>query len=348
VLPEAPALGRRVEVRYTGRGASGAAQQAIVKHVRTLRGRPWIGLALLPARAETVEFPAAVPAFATAACPWFFRETLRARIVGLGARSMTIDTDTPLLAGTTLDFDLHLAFAGTHRVSGRVTGARRVEFTDVPGGLAEYLLGADATLTPALLRGAGISVRSIGARYGYASSRVEYDEILRLRLRAHLAEGHAIDDMRSPFDAHARHLTCRFGHRIVGYVRVIFVDGVPERSQYVMLGGHEVPKWLWDEGFVEAGAGAIHPDFQGCGLFTPLMAHAIRVAVQSGHRYVLGACDDSLLGMYGAMGFEPLEQRIVEPRRGWRFRSHLIYLDAERATRTLRAAVDFAGLPVAA
>jgi hypothetical protein len=62
-------------------------------------------------------------------------------------------------------------------------------------------------------------------------------------------------------------------------------------------------------------------------------------------------CPETLLG------FEALEERVVEPRPGWRFRSHLIVLDAERlvthppATTTLAAmasAVDFAGLLEAA
>jgi len=113
-------------------------------------------------------------------------------------------------------------------------------------------------------------------------------------------------------------------------VRVIFVDGDPARSQYVSWGGHEVPPWLWEAGFVEAGAGAMDPDFQRAGLFVPLMAHAVRVAVQSGHRYVLGACDDALVPMYREMGFVVLEERIVEPKPGWRFRSHLLVLDAEQ------------------
>ena len=138
--------------------------------------------------------------------------------------------------------------------------------------------------------------------YDYASSAEDVDAILALRLHAHQAEGHlegqTLEDMRSPYDAHSRHLTCRFGGRIVGYVRVIFVDGDPRRSQYVTMGGHEVPPWLWDAGFVEAGAGAMHPDFQRAGLFVPLMAHSARVAVQAGYRYILGACDDHLLGMY--------------------------------------------------
>ena len=53
---------------------------------------------------------------------------------------------------------------------------------------------------------------------------------------------------------------------------MIFVDGEPAKSQYVSWGGHEVPQWLWDAGFVEAGAGAMDPDFQRAGLFVPLMA----------------------------------------------------------------------------
>ena len=73
--------------------------------------------------------------------------------------------------------------------------------------------------------------------YDYATTEADYEEILALRLHAHQAEGHldsaSIADLRSPFDAHSRHLTCRFGGRIVGYLRVIFVDRDPARSQYV-------------------------------------------------------------------------------------------------------------------
>ena len=318
--------------------------------------------------------PDALPAFATAACPWFFRERAQFRILELGASGMTLRPArgaAPLLAGVDLDFDLHLALIGVERAIGRITCVQddrvEVEWRDPPRALlkaiSQYLLAADDSLTPTALRAGGLAVGSLGqtVTYDYAATSADFDEILALRLCAHQAEGHLTDtsltDLRSPFDAHARHLTCRFGGRIVGYVRVIFVDGDPARSQYVSLGGHEVPQWLWDAGFVEAGAGAMHPDFQRAGLFVPLMAHAVRVAVQSGHRFVLGACDDGLLGMYREMGFEVLEQRICEPKRGWRFRSHLIYLDAERlagrstASRIvadMASAIGFAGLRVAA
>ena len=373
-----PGVGEVVTVRYTGRGATGATQDAVVRHVSCLRsGERWlprIGLSLVAGdeRAAGVRFacPETLPAFAAAASPWFHRERLHFRIIEVGAGGMTVratQPNAPLLAGMELDFDAHLAYIGVERARGRVTSVRRGEI-DVAWvdpsrallkALAEYLLVGEGDLTPATLRAGGLAVGSVerAVSYDYAASCDDFDEILELRLRAHQAEGHlesaSIDDMRSPFDAHARHLTCRFDGRIVGYVRVIFVDGTPARSQYVTLGGHEVPQWLWDAGFVEAGAGAIDPDFQRAGLFVPLMAHSVRVAVQSGHRYVLGACDDGLLGMYREMGFEVLEERTCEPKPGWRFRSHLIYLDAERlmrdpnATRAVAAmasAIGFAGL----
>jgi hypothetical protein len=87
------------------------------------------------------------------------------------------------------------------------------------------------------------------------------------------------------------------------------------------------------------------------------MQHAFRVAAQSGHRYLLGACPDELLEVYRAMGFEILEERIVEPKPGWCFRSHLIYADtarlledptASKGVAAMASAVAFAGLPVAA
>ena len=388
-----PAVGELVTLRYTGRGASDERRRAVVRHVGSLQtGRgtlPRIGLSLLPDtttgtvvdRRGRARYPSpdALPAFAAASCPWFFGETLHFRIVAVGAGGMTLRTtraNPPLLPSAELDFELHLASIAAANGRGRLTSVRSddeggvevgVAWIDPPrellNALSRYLLAGDQTLTPATLRAGGLTVRGVerAVTYDYATSSADYEEILALRLHAHQAEGHldsaSIADLRSPFDAHSRHLTCRFGGRIVGYARVIFVDGDPARSQYVSLGGHEVPQWLWDAGFVEGGAGATHPDFQRAGLYVPLMQHLFRVAVQSGHRFVLGACPDQLLGMYREMGFEVLEERVVAPKPGWTFRSHLLYADAEQLVRVqsatgtvaaMASAIDFAGLRAAA
>jgi hypothetical protein len=376
--PVLPGVGEAVTVGYAGPGGPAAPQAAMVRHVGCLRRGdrvlPRLGVSFVPAPvaigAQRWRCPDALPAFATATCSWFFRERARLRVLDAGADGMTLRAagpHVPLLPGAEVELEVHLPYAGCEPARGRLVAAGReavrIEWIEpsraLLGALAQYLLATDDTLTPAALRAGGLRAGSIErvVSYDYAATEADYEAVLALRLRAHQDEGHlegvTVADMRSAYDAHSRHLTCRFGGRIVGYVRVIFVDGAAARSQYVSMGGHQVPQWLWDAGFVEAGAGAIEPAFQRAGLFVPLMQHSVRVAVQSGHRYVLGACDDDLLGMYREMGFELLETRLVEPKPGWRFRSHLIYLDAARlvdeppATPTvarMAAAIGFAGL----
>jgi hypothetical protein len=370
-----PAPGDPVSVRYTGPGASGVGQEALVRHVGVLRsGRrvlPRIGVSLLPgpvAAEPRQAIPDALPAFAAARCPWFFAERLSFRVEAIGAGGMTVRalrTDTPLILGAELDLELHLPLVGVEPARGRLTSVRRedadVEWIEpsreLQKAISRHLLAADETLTPARLRAGGLAVGGIEQAFTFdcAASPADMREILALRLLAHQAEGHltgaTTEDMRSPYDAHSRHLTCRFGGRIVGYVRAIFVDRDPARSQYVSLGGHEVPQWLWDAGFLEGGAGAVHPDFQRGGLYVPLMQHLFRVAVQCGHRYILGACPDELVAMYRDMGFNVLEERIANPKPGWSFRSHLLYGDAEEVLReasrsrgraAMAAAIEFA------
>src|SRR4051812_15917393 len=98
-----PAIGEVVTVRYTGRGASGDRQRAVVRHVGSLQtGRgtlPRIGLSLVADttrvadvdRREGVRYPCpeALAAFAAASCPWFLGETAHFRIVQVGIGGVT-------------------------------------------------------------------------------------------------------------------------------------------------------------------------------------------------------------------------------------------------------------------
>jgi hypothetical protein len=121
-----PAVGEVVTVRYTGRGGSGDRQQAVVRHVGRLQTRrgtlPRLGLSLVADttpvadvdRRAAVRYPCpeALAAFAGAACPWFFGETLHFRVVQVGAGGMTLRTTQPhppLPPRAELDFELHLA-----------------------------------------------------------------------------------------------------------------------------------------------------------------------------------------------------------------------------------------------
>ncbi|HKR52207.1 MAG TPA: GNAT family N-acetyltransferase [Pseudonocardiaceae bacterium] len=299
--------------------------------------------------------PDQLPATASAMSLQHFQRwmhfTLR-RVTTDGATLRTVAGDVDLLPHVELTFTVTVPFTGTHEVHAAVRSIRheldgavvvRVSWIDPPcaflTAVAEYLMIAGTGLTPAQLRASGLPLHTAERAVTFGSATIPRDEpeILDLRFRAHQHEGRLPGmtpaDLASAIDVDARHLVCRYDGRIIGYVRAIFVDGDPARSQYLTLVGHQVPSWLWRTGFVEGGAAAVDPDFQRAGLFVPLVQHLVEVAVQSGFGYVLGACGDELLDMYRSMGFEMLETREVEPKPGWRFRSHLFHLDIDRLIR---------------
>ncbi len=387
-----PRVGERLVIKHTGRAMGGLKHDAVVTHLGegTFSGKRLsrIGFAFIegtakaPAsenrrRGERYACSPRFPVIASARSPVFFREWLYFRVHEIGPGGMTLSvpaTTSALLPGVTLALSVTLAHIGSFDVNARVVSIREDRTEDDyvlgvywtnPGtillrSIAEYLMLGDKALTPDRLRDSGFDVGSIerAVTFDYATCPDEYDDLLDLRLRSHQHEGRLTGrtkaEMASSFDAHSRHVVCRFGEKIVGYVRIIYVGGDPKKSQYVAHGGHEVPKWAWDAGFVEAGAGAVDPEFQKAGIFLPLMQHAARVALQSGYRYMLGACSDDLLDMYRGMGFSLLETRLVSPKPGWEFRSHLICLDLEvlgsdppegRSVKAMASVLDFVGLP---
>jgi hypothetical protein len=56
----------------------------------------------------------------------------------------------------------------------------------------------------------------------------------------------------------------------------------------------------------------MEPQCQMSVLFRSLMQHAVRIARQLGHRYMLGACEDNLVRMYRDMGFAGLETGLAQ------------------------------------
>ncbi len=250
-----------------------------------------------------------------------------------------------VVLGSELAFTLTLPFAGTHTVRGAVLQVGREPAGNriavevgwrepgpvFLGGVAEYLMLTDARLSPATLRAAGFPVHAGTAPS--PSARQPHWIWTRSWTSGYGHQGQRRDvtaaGLASPFDTFARHLVCRYGGRIVGYARVIVVGDDPARSQYVSWGGHEIPRCLWEAGFLEAGAGTVDPEFHGAGCSSCWRSTSSARRSGPGHRYVLAACEDVPVDVYASMGFELLETRHVEPRPGWRFRSHLIVLDID-------------------
>lgn len=360
-----PSEGERITLVHTGQRTSGLSHQVTITHLGqgTFSGRklPRIDVSFAPEstfdptvnqrNGERYSTPRSFPILVSAESPLFFREWLHFTVREIGPRGMSLTTSTRnkgLIPGLRLNFDVTLPVIGTFSVSAHITHIRRngnreyalgVALDQFPKafahGLSEYLMLGEKALTPAELRDSGFAVGNVdrAVTYEYAHRPHDYEEILALRLKAHQAEGRHQNltpaDNASSFDAHSRHLVCRFGGEIVGYVRANYVGTDRAKSQYAIQGGHTFPDWLWEAGFVEGGAGAVHPDFQRCGILHRILQHMIRVTAQSGYRYFVAACDESLAHSYHSMGFTPLESKTVCPRPGWEFTSHLFVLDLQ-------------------
>ena len=149
-----PLHGPRRVRRHPGRQSCGTSA-ACGPAGRTL---PRIGLSLVADRTSAtpassgaigVRYPCpdALPAFATASCPWFFRETLRFRIVELGAGGMTLRTRAEPGAAPPGGARLRAAprVIGVEHGRGRLTSVRRnggdfevgVAWIDPPRALLE-------------------------------------------------------------------------------------------------------------------------------------------------------------------------------------------------------------------
>jgi hypothetical protein len=280
--------------------------------------------------------------------PLFFREWIHLRVNDVGAGGLTVMAPSALpelVKGAELSLRLELPIVGAVDAACRVRsvqlGAHGVRVglsfvspsRDTHAAIAEYLLMAEKGLSPAALRRAGFAVTAMerSVRFDYAHGAADRDAILHLRLAAHTNEGRwegmTAAATASPYDAYARHIVGRFGDRIVACGRVIFVEGDPARSEYVSKGGHVVPEWLWKAGFCESGANAVDPDFQRTDLYIALLRNAVRVAMQSGVRYVLGASPPHLVAAYEKLGCTSLEVREVSPKPGWTFTSTLMLID---------------------
>ena len=330
-----PAVGEVVTVRYTGRGGlrrSAAGGGAPRRQPADRPGNAPAARALAGPR-DDAGWPTSIGARASATrVRRRWRRSRPRRAHGssarpctsassqVGAGGMTLRTTQPhppLPPRAELDFELHLASIAHERGRARLTSVRRdeangglevgVAWVDPPrellSALSRYLLAGDAHADargaarrrpPGQGRRAGghLRLRQLGAPTSTRSSPCACTPI---RPRGTSTARRSPTCARPSTPTRAISPAASAGGSSAT-LRVIFVDGDPARSQYVSLGGHEVPQWLWDAGFVEGGAGATHPDFQRAGLYVPLMQHLFRVAVQSGHRYVLGACPDELSG----------------------------------------------------
>ncbi|MCB0404656.1 MAG: hypothetical protein KDD51_07695 [Bdellovibrionales bacterium] len=187
---------------------------------------------------------------------------------------------------------------------------------DLKNSVSEFLLMTVQGMSIQRLRDYGFLVADLEKAFLFKSAQTpeEFESILKLRLKAAKVEGRWLDTedftlMRDPWDRHSRQVYCEVNGRIVSAARVVFNNGLPERSEHVSY-GVEIPEWLWKEGFVEGSRVCTDPDFRGTDVFFKMLQQLSHIVTQSGHRFAVMNCVDGLVPVYKKMlGVEALDQR---------------------------------------
>lgn len=140
------------------------------------------------------------------------------------------------------------------------------------------------------------------------SSRDEWTQLLNLRLMAYHQVGKfgnitKSEEMLDQFDAFSRQLICKAKDKIVGSVRIVFVNKDKEKCEHHLL-GIKVPDWLWEKGFVEISRLCTHSDYRSGDILPLLVQHMGRVIYQAGYRYLLSNCNDNMWPVYRAFGWK--------------------------------------------
>ena len=145
--------------------------------------------------------------------------------------------------------------------------------------------------------------------FSYVSSQEEWEQVLKLRLRAAQKEGRWVGEidhwkLTDKYDKYSRHIICKVENKIVASSRLVFNNKDPQRVEHGNV--MEIPNQFWKDGFVEASRLCTDPDYRGSTLFLGFLQHVGRIVGQQNIRYVLMNCEDSLVPIYKRYGGETI------------------------------------------
>lgn len=245
-----------------------------------------------------------------------------------GVKLRTKNLNGVFFTGLKIDLNLMMPARGEYRVIAEVVDIKQLADhmelqcmwcncpLELQNSISEFLLMTVPGLTISGLKDQGFLVADLEKAFIFKSAQTpeEIENILKLRLKAAQSEGRWLDTtdidlMRDKWDRHARQIYCEVNGRIVAASRIVFNNGLRERSEHVSC-GVKIPEWLWDESFVEGSRVCTDPDFRGSDVFLQMVQQMSHIVTQSGHRYLLLNCVDSLVPVYKRMiGVESLNQR---------------------------------------
>ncbi len=233
---------------------------------------------------------------------------------GIGLR--TNFDNAAFFQGLLLDLSLMLPARGEFRAAAEVQATsqsgRQIDIhckwrncpINLQSAIAEFLLMSTPDLSITALRKHGFLIGNLDKAFIFRSAQTDeqVQSILELRLKSAQQDGRWIGEtdarkMIDDWDKHARQIFCEVNGKVVGAARIVFNNGLRERSEHSAY-GIEVPEWLWESGFVEGSRVCTDPDFRGGDLFLSILQHMSRIVTQSGHRYLVLNCVDSLVPVY--------------------------------------------------
>lgn len=168
------------------------------------------------------------------------------------------------------------------------------------------------------MKQSGFAVYSVSDALEFDVVRTEQDyrQVLELRSLAFrgvkgLGVEKTAEQMADVYDTRARILVCKFRGTVVGTVRLCFhgPNDHYEEEAYTKLPASFPPKEL----VVEASRAATHPDFRGTDLFLLMMRYTLLLTLQAQRRWIVQSTYDSLVPIYGRMGFRDTGIRCPHP-----------------------------------
>lgn len=153
-------------------------------------------------------------------------------------------------------------------------------------------------------------------QFSYVNNDQEWNEVLKLRLRAAQKAGRWIGEtdhnkLQDEYDQFARHVICKLHNKIVGAGRIVFNNKDKHRVEHHKY--MEIPRKIWDAGFIETSRVCTDPDYRGASIFVGFLHHGARVAVQAGIPYVIMNCEDSLVPIYCRYGASEMGIQFYTP-----------------------------------
>jgi len=185
--------------------------------------------------------------------------------------------------------------------------------TDFKCALGEYLLITHPKENPRSLSKMGFRTLRISSNlnFDYINSKEEMNELLNLRLAAYSADNPNLKklkpaDMLDKFDAYSRIFYCRSHGKMIASGRTTFINNDPSRSEIISKYDMKLPQNIFNKSLIETTKICILPEYRETDLFIEIMKQGLLIALQTGHKYIIGLSMDEQLATYKRMGFNTL------------------------------------------